>query len=190
MIDELNPRSRRDPFGSKIDRDHSRLLATLVPVLTVMLGSLTPLLPFIAAGPIVPPFGFMAFLAWRIVRPGLLPLWIGIPLGAFDDMFSGQPLGSAIMLWSATMLALEMLEVRFPWRGFLQEWGNAAVLIAAYLAVAALISGSGLGFRVLVLIVPQVLLSILLFPIVARMISVFDRLRLLRIRDVSDSYRT
>src|SRR5690606_33427277 len=167
-----------------------RLLATTIPVLTVMLGSLAPLLPLIASGPIMPPFGYMAFLAWRIVRPGLMPLWIGIPLGAFDDLFSGQPFGSAIMLWSATMLALEMLEVRFPWRGFLQEWVNAAVLLAAYLAVAALLSGTGLGLKVLVLIVPQVLLSILLFPIVARMISAFDRVRLLRIRDVCDSYRT
>ena len=190
MIDELNPRSRRDHFGSKIDRDHSRLLANGLPLATILLGSLTPILPFIASGPLVPPLGYMALLAWRIVRPGLLPPWIGIPLGAFDDLFSGQPFGSAIMLWSATLLVVEMLEARFPWRGFRQEWGSAAALLSAYLAISALLSDSGLGMMVLPLIVPQVLLSVLLFPIVARMIAVFDRLRLLRIRDVSDSYRT
>jgi rod shape-determining protein MreD len=190
MIDELNPHSRSDHFGSKIDRDHSRLLASGLPIVTILLGSLTPILPFIASGPIVPPLGYMAFLAWRIVRPGLLPLWIGIPLGAFDDLFSGQPFGSAIMLWSATMLVVEILEARFPWRGFRQEWASASTLVAGYLAISALLSGSGLGLRVLPLVLPQALLSILLFPIVARMIAVFDRLRLLRIRDVSDSYRT
>jgi rod shape-determining protein MreD len=190
MIDELNPRSRRDHFGTKIDRDHSRLLANGLPIATILLGSLVSILPFIAAGPIVPPLGYMAFLAWRIVRPGLMPLWIGIPLGAFDDLFSGQPFGSAIMLWSATLLIVEMLEARFPWRGFRQEWGSAAALLAAYLATSALLSGSGLGLNVLPLILPQTVLAILLFPLVARMIAVFDRLRLLRIRDVSDSYRT
>jgi rod shape-determining protein MreD len=190
MIDELNPRSRRDHFGSKIDRDHSPLLANAVPVATILLGSLAPILPFIASGPIVPPLGYMIFLAWQVVRPGLLPLWIGIPLGAFDDLFSGQPFGSAIMLWSATMLALEMFEARFPWRGFGQEWVNSSILITAYLAVAALLSGTGLGLTVLALILPQVSLSILLFPLIARTIAAFDRLRLRRIRDVSDSYRT
>jgi len=189
MIDELNPRSRRDHFGSKIDRAHSPFLASAVPVLTIMMGSLTPMLPFIASGPIMPPLGYMIFLAWRVVRPGLLPLWIGIPLGAFDDLFSGQPFGSAIMLWSATMLVLEMLEVRFPWRGVLQEWAAAAGMIAACLAIAALLSGTGMGLAVLPLIAPQILLSVLLFPIVARMIAAFDSLRLRRIRDVSDSYR-
>lgn len=190
MIDELNPRSRSDPFGSKIDRDHSRLLANGLPVATILLGSLAPLLPLIASGPILPPLGYMIFLAWRIVRPGLLPLWIGIPLGAFDDLFSGQPFGSAIMLWSATMLVLEMLEARFPWRGFFQEWASTGALIAAYLAISALIAGTGLGIMVLLLILPQAILSILLFPVVARIVASFDRLRLLRIRDISDSYRT
>ncbi len=46
-----------------------------------MLGSLAPLLPIIAAGPVLPPFGFMMLLAWRMVRPGLLPLWIGPAAG-------------------------------------------------------------------------------------------------------------
>jgi len=158
--------------------------------LTIMLGSLAPLFPVIAFGPLMPPFGFLAFLAWRLVRPGLLPLWIGIPLGAFDDLYSGQPFGCAIMLWSVSMLVLEALEARFPWRGFWQDWASAAALITGYLVIGALLSGSKIGIGVVILILPQVLLSVLLFPIVARMIAVFDRLRLLRIRDVSDSYRT
>ena len=37
----------------------------------------------------------------------------------FDDLFSGQPMGSAMLLWSVAMIALEAIEQRFPWRGYL-----------------------------------------------------------------------
>jgi rod shape-determining protein MreD len=187
-MEELNPQSRSDHFGSKIDRAHSPLLANGIPALTILVASLSPLFPLIAYGPIMPPLGFMVFIAWQIVRPGLLPMWVGMPLGAFDDIFSGQPLGSAIMLWSISMLVLEVVEARFPWRGFLQDWGTAAAMITGYLAIAALVSGSGMGLAILPYILPQILLSILVFPIIARMIAVFDRMRLLRVRDVSDAY--
>jgi hypothetical protein len=43
----------------------------------------------------------------------LLPVWAGTLLGLFDDMVSGQPMGSAITLWSITMLALDVIEARF-----------------------------------------------------------------------------
>ena len=180
-MEELNPSSRSDHFGSKIDRAHSPLIANGLPFVTILLGALAPLFPLIADGP------FMIFIAWQIVRPGLLPMWVGIPLGAFDDLFSGQPFGSAIMLWSITMLVLEIVEARFPWRGFWQDWLTAAAVLTVYLSVAALVSGTGLGLAILPYIVPQILLSILLFPIIARIIAVFDRMRLLRIRDVSDA---
>jgi rod shape-determining protein MreD len=182
VISEINPRSRRDRFGKKINRDHSALLAHGLPIVTILLGSLAPVLPFIAAGPLLPPLGYMVFLAWRLVRPGVLPLWIGLPLGAFDDLFSGQPFGNAIMLWSLTMLVLEALEARFPWRGFWQDWVSASALLAGYLGLSALFAGPGVDIMRVPLVLPQLLLSILLFPIVARMVAVFDRLRLLRVK--------
>ncbi len=85
----------------------------------------------------------MILIAWRLVRPGLLPLWIGMPLGAFDDLFSGQPFGSAIMLWSLAMLALEAVEARFPWRNVWQDWAAAAALIAAYLILGGFVASGG-----------------------------------------------
>ena len=54
---------------------------------------------------------------WRMLRPGLLPLWAGLPMGLFDDMYSGQPLGSGILLFSLTLIALDLIELRFPWSG-------------------------------------------------------------------------
>jgi len=182
MIGERSRSPRRGRVGRTINRDYSPFLANALPLATILAGSLAPMLPIIATGPMVPPIGFMTFLAWRFVRPGLLPLWIGAPLGAFDDLFSGQPFGCAIMLWSLAMLGLEALEARFPWRGFWQDWITAAGMLIAYVVLCALLAGIGMVPRQLMLLIPQLLLSVLLFPIIARMVALFDRLRLRRVR--------
>jgi len=182
MIDPINPRARRDAFGSKINRDHSPMLAFGVPWLSIVLASLTPLLPIIAPAPIVPPLAFMLMLAWRLMRPGLLPSWAGLPLGAFDDLFSGQPFGSGILLFSLTLIGIELLDARFPWRSFWQDWIIAIAVIAAYLVLAALVSGAHPNSGVFIALVPQAVLAVVMFPIVARIVSLLDRLRLLRVR--------
>lgn len=182
MIDPINPRARRDAFGSKINRDHSALLAFGVPWLSIVLGSLTPLLPIIAPAPIVPPLAYMLLLAWRLMRPGLLPLWAGLPLGAFDDLFSGQPFGSGVLLFSLTLIGIELLDMRFPWRSFWQDWIIAVGLLAAYLVLAALVSGARVDGELYYALMPQFVLSIVMFPLVARIVSMLDRLRLLRVR--------
>ena len=184
-MERLNPQSRRDPFGSRINRTQLPLLAYGLPWLTIVLGSLTPWLPIIAPAPMLPPFGYMLLLAWRLLRPGLLPLWAGLPLGLFDDLYSGQPLGSGVLLFSLTLLAIELIELRFPWRTFLLDWLTASAMLVAYIAFAALFSGAALTLVQLTVIVPQLLLSIVLFPIIARMVSFLDRLRLMRVRRIS-----
>lgn len=176
--------THRDSFGKTINRDHSVILAHAVPLLTILLGSLTPMLPIIASGPVMPPFGFMFLLAWRIVRPGLMPPWIGLPLGAFDDLFSGQPFGNAILMWSIAMLAMDTIEARFPWRSFWQDWATASGMIAAYLVFGALVAGGNFEPQRFLLLIPQLAFSILLFPIVARIVAFFDRVRLFRIKVV------
>jgi rod shape-determining protein MreD len=182
MIEQLNPRARRDAFGSKINRDHSPMLAFGLPWASILLASLTPLLPVIAPAPVLPPFAYLLLLAWRLMRPGLLPSWAGLPLGAFDDLYSGQPFGSGILLFSLTMIGLELLDARFPWRSFWQDWIIAIGLIAAYLVLALVLSGARPDRAELVALAPQFLLSILVFPVIARIVSLLDRLRLLRIR--------
>lgn len=181
-MERLNPNARRDQFGSKINRDHSPVLAYGIPWLSILFASLSPLLPIIAPLPLLPPLGFIFLLAWRVLRPGLLPLWAGLPLGFFDDLFSGQPLGSGILLFSLTMIALDLIELRFPWRGFWQDWGVAAVFVTLYLILAILFSGAALPLVQYPLILPQLILSILLFPLVAQVVSLLDRFRLKRIR--------
>ena len=183
-METLNPRSRSDAFGSKINRASSPLLVLLIPWLSILLGSLAPFLPIISPAPIMPPLGFLLMIAWRLMRPGLLPLWAGLPLGLFDDLFSGQPLGSGVLLFSLAMIAIELTELRFPWRGFWQDWSMAALLLSIFLYVSALFSGADWSLMQLQVILPQLLLSIVLFPIIVRMVALLDRLRLRRVRRV------
>ncbi len=182
MIARINPRSRRDRYGSRINRDHSQLLANFVPWASIIIASVIPIFPLVSGIPIWPPLGFLLFLAWQFVRPGLLPVWAGFPLGLWDDLFSGQPFGSAILMWSLSIIALEYIEARFPWRGFLQDWMTAILVTGLYLALTALLSGGSLGYERVLLVGPQFLLSILIFPVVGRLVAILDRLRLLRIR--------
>lgn len=181
----LNPRARSDQYGRRINRDHSPLLANVMPWATIVVASLAPFLPFITSAPLLPPLGFLFLISWRLVTPGLLPMWAGAPLGAFDDLFSGQPFGSAILLWSITMIAIEILEERFPWRGFWQDWLAASLILSIYLFAASIIAGFPVGGLQLSLTLPQLLLSIVLFPIVARVVAHLDRLRLLRVRTIT-----
>lgn len=118
------------------------------------------------------------------MRPGLMPLWIGVPLGAFDDLFSGQPFGSAILLWSLTMIVLEVIETRFPWRGFAQDWFTAGLAVVLYIVAAMTISGASLTPQTAVIIWPQIALAILLYPLLARIVAGLDRFRLRRIRRI------
>jgi rod shape-determining protein MreD len=183
-MEQFNPSARRDRFGSKINRDHSTVLAYGIPWLTILLGSLSPLWPIIASAPILPPLGYLLLLAWRVSRPGLLPLWAGLPLGLFDDLFSGQPLGFGILVFSLTMIALDLIELRFPWRGFWQDWGLAALCITIYLAMGAVFSGAALAAIQLRLILPQLALAIMIFPLLAQFATMLDRIRLTRIKRI------
>lgn len=181
-MEGLDPSARPDEFGSKINRTQSRTLAFGIPLASIMLGSLTAMLPIISPAPILPPIAFMLLLAWRMLRPGLLPLWAGMPLGLFDDLYSGQPLGSAILFFSLALFAIEYLEYRFPWRSFVFDWFMASMFLIYYLFFATLVSGASINLSAVSVILPQLLLSIALFPIIARMVALLDRLRLMRIR--------
>lgn len=183
-MEQLNPRSRRDPYGSRINRRESLILAYGLPWATIMLGSLTPWLPIIAPAPLLPPLGFLLMLAWRLLRPGLFPAWAGLPLGLFDDLYSGQPMGSGVLLFSIALIIIELVEIRFPWRTFWLDWLTATGLIVPYLVIAAVLSGTDLTLVQLRVIAPQLLLSVVLFPMIARMVAMLDRLRLMRVRRV------
>ncbi len=160
------------------NRAPSRTLARGLPWLSVMAGSVAATAVWITSAPLVPPLGLLMLIGWRQMRPGLLPIWAGLPLGLFDDLLSGQPVGSAVLLWSLCELLLDGLEQRIPWRRFAFDWFVAAALIAAVIVLGALIANVTGGATPLRLTLPQIGLSILGYPMVARVIAMLDRIRL------------
>lgn len=183
-MERLNPHSRSDRYGSRINRTQSPLRAGSVPYVSIMLGSVLPVLLIADVMPVMPPLGLLMLLAWRMVRPGLLPLWAGAPLGAFDDLFSGQPFGSAVLLWSLALIAIELIEARFPWRGFWQDWFTAGLAALLVWLAGLMVTGAKLTPEMLLVAMPQALLSVLLYPILARMVASLDRFRLARARRI------
>ncbi len=179
------PRSPlEDRLRRRIDRAPSPILATALPWVSVMLLSLAPFAPIVASATIMPPLAFMALLAWRMYRPGLLPVWAGAPLGAFDDLYSGQPFGSAIMLWSIAMIALDYIDSKLRGRGFAVDWALAAAFVSGALLLGSLIANMTGGATPLVAIVPQVLFVVALQPAVIWLVLWLDRLRLIPIREL------
>jgi rod shape-determining protein MreD len=160
------------------------MVAYLIPGLSIALASVAPGWPLIASLPLMPPLGFLMLLGWRQLHPGLLPVWAGLPLGLFDDLVSGQPAGSGVLLWSVAMLGLEAIELRWPWRNFLVEWAVSTAIIAAYLLLAGIIANGVTRPDWLLVLPPQILVSILVYPLVGRLVAWFDRLRLTRFRNI------
>jgi rod shape-determining protein MreD len=184
MIERINPQARADRYGSRINRTHSPLRARSIPWLSIILASLLPIVLIADVMPLLPSLGFLMLVAWRMVRPGLLPLWAGVPLGAFDDLVSGQPFGSAILLWSLTMIGIELIEARFPWRAFWQDWLIVGFFGVLMWLAGLMLSGARITPELLLVALPQALLAVLLYPVFARLVAGLDRFRLARIRRI------
>lgn len=133
-------------------------------------GSFTAALPFLAEQPVLPAFGFLAFVTWRLLAPELLPPWSAIGFGAFDDLVSGNPLGTAILLWTITALVLPWVERAFLFRTWRQDWMIMGTVAIAYHAALWLLSPLNGGSPVppLALLVPAAL-SLLAVPVLARL---------------------
>ena len=165
-----------------INRAPMPWLAVGLPWVSIMLLSMMTFSPIIASAPVMPPLAFMTLLGWRMLRPGFLPIWAGLPLGAWDDLYSGQPFGSGIVLWSLAMLAMDVLDERFLWRSFMQDWLAAIVLMTLYVVLASSIAGIAARYPLPLTIGPQWMLTIVLFPVINRLVAMLDRVRLVPIR--------
>jgi rod shape-determining protein MreD len=148
-----------------------------VPLATTMLASMAPLLPFVATGTTMPPWGLLVLLGWRLLDRDVWPVWMALPLGLFDDMFSGQPLGSAMMLWTLAFLVIEVFDRRMIWRDYREDWAIAAGLIAAILTGGLIVANATGGETGWLYVVPQILMSIMCFPVTVRFCAFVDRIR-------------
>ena len=165
-------------YESRFDREQSLLKMLAIPITSVAIASMITALPIFTEEPMLPPLGLLMFLSWRLMRPGLLPVWSGVPFGLMDDVFSGQPFGSAGLLWSLAMLSIEIIDARAIWRDHIQDWLIAAVLIAGVLLGGLWIAGIAHAAPAPAVLIPQIILSILLYPLAVRICARLDSWRL------------
>jgi rod shape-determining protein MreD len=151
-----------------------------VPLISVLAACLLDLLPIVAEQPLIPDFAFLTLIAWRLLRPELWSAQTALPLGLFNDLVAGHPLGQSMALWTITFLAFDLIDSRVGWRDYWMDWLFAALAIVFYAFggwYVARMMGGGIEF---VILVPQILLSLLAYPLVARLVLGLDRWRLSR----------
>lgn len=155
-----------------------RRLASSLPAISVVVAILLSALPIVSTSGWYPDFGFLALIAWRLLRSDPWPSWWAAPLGLLNDLVVGWPVGQSVALWSVTMLALDLIDRRTMWRDYWIEWALACLLLLlngwVQWRIAAM-AGAAVPFTAMV---PPLLISAFSFPIVAWLIARLDRWRL------------
>jgi rod shape-determining protein MreD len=155
-----------------------RAAAPYIPAASVVAASLLSALPIVSTSGWYPEFGFLVLIAWRLLRSDPWPAWWAAPLGLANDLFTGAPVGFSVMLWTATMLLLDLVDRRTIWRDYWIEWALAALLLllseTAEWWIAGL-TGAALPYS---WILPPLLISIFSFPIAAWIVGRLDLWRL------------
>ncbi|MEH3123695.1 MAG: rod shape-determining protein MreD [Sphingomonas phyllosphaerae] len=164
----------RPPFEEPLGRRRARLL----PWATVMVGSLVTILPWGATLPLLPPVGLLLMLSWRLLAPLSLRVWAPALLGLFDDLLSGQPLGSAMLLWTLAYFLVDAIDARSGVRDFKQSWAIAALAIA-FVLLGGRLAATPLDAHVDSVLLIQMMISVLLFPAAARLVAWIDLRRAL-----------
>lgn len=151
---------------------------TMIPAFSVVAMSALAILPVVVERGGWPDFGFLMLIAWRLLRADAWPAWWAAPMGFVNDLLTGLPLGLSVALWTAIMLAMDLVDRRTQWRDYWIEWGLAAALIIAAETAewkVAAWSGAPVPF---VHMLPALVISILAFPLFAFIASRLDRWRL------------
>ena len=155
-----------------------RPLAAFIPMASVLAASLLAALPFVTTSGWFPDFGFLALISWRLLRSDPWPAWWAAPMGLVNDLFTGLPIGFSVALWTATMLALDLVDRRTMWRDYWIEWVLAAMLIATDEWLQWRIAAIN-GARVpIVAMVPPLAISVCVFPLSAWLVARIDHWRL------------
>lgn len=151
-----------------------------VPIGTTIAASFLILLPIVLNAPYVPDFGYLVFISWRLLRPEMWSPRTSLGLGLLDDLVSGHPLGQSMALWTITLLVLDFIESKSVFRDFWMDWLLAAFLILFHTTGTWLVA-SMMGAEVVYSVLwPQIAISILCYPVIARAVVVLDRWRLTR----------
>ena len=151
-----------------------------VPTLSTLAAILLSLLPFVIASPLIPNLGFLMLITWRLLRPEIWAAQAALGFGLFADLVGGHPIGQSMLLWTITFLAFDYVDSRLGFRDYMMDWLLAAAALlfhGAGIWYIALLMGSETRFTVMI---PQIGLSILAYPIAARLVLALDRWRLAR----------
>ena len=151
-----------------------------VPLLSTVIAILLAALPIVASSPLLPDFGFLMLITWRLLRPEIWTAQMALALGLLSDLVTGHPLGQGMLLWTTTFLAIDLIDTRLGFRDYWMDWLIAAAMIIFETVGAwyiALLMGSDIRFTVMI---PQLGLSILAYPVAARIVLGLDRWRLMR----------
>jgi rod shape-determining protein MreD len=161
------------PFAEPLAPGRARAL----PPATIAAASwLAAAVPAVAPVPILPPFGLMMLLAWRQLAPGALRRWMPALLGFWDDLLSGQPLGSAVLLWSLCSFLVDLADQRLMYRDFRTDWLVATVALAFALVVGRYLA-TPFGAPIDPVLGVQVMVAALTFPAALRICAWLDRKR-------------
>lgn len=166
--------------GSEAEVALHDLRRRFVPLLSTVAAILLALLPIVAAAPLLPDLGFLLLITWRLMRPEIWTPRMALGLGLLADLVSGNPLGQSMLLWTAAFLALDLIDSRLGFRDYWMDWLIAAAALILYTVGAwyiALLMGADVRFAVML---PQMGLSVLAYPVAARLVLALDRWRLAR----------
>jgi rod shape-determining protein MreD len=155
-----------------------RVGASYVPAISVLAGSLLSVLPIVSVSGWYPDLGFLVLIAWRLLRSDPWPAWWAAPLGFANDLVTGAPLGMSVVLWSATMVLLDLVDRRTMWRDYWIEWGLAALLLLLGESFEWWVAGLTGPVGSFASILPPLLIAVFAFPIAAWLVGRLDRWRL------------
>lgn len=151
-----------------------------IPIASTLAAMLIDALPIVATAPLVPDFAFLVLLAWRLLRPEMWQAQAALPLGFVNDLVAGHPIGQSMALWTSAFLLLDLIDSRVGWRDYWMDWLFAAALIILHTLggwYVARLMGSSISFTIML---PQVVLAVFAYPLVARLVVRLDRWRLAR----------
>lgn len=155
-----------------------RVGAAYVPAASVVAASMLSALPIVSTSGWYPEFGFLALIAWRLLRSDPWPAWWAAQLGLANDLITGAPIGLSVALWTATMILLDLVDRRTMWRDYWIEWALAAILLLLNEVIERWVAGMMGAALPIVSIAPPLLISIFAFPIAAWAVAKIDRWRL------------
>jgi rod shape-determining protein MreD len=158
-------------------RDYRR---RFVPVGSTLAASLLALLPIVASRPLLPELALLVAIAWRLLRPEIWPAYMALGLGLFNDLVAAHPLGQSMATWTMLFLACDFIDSRVGFRDYWMDWLIAAAAMLFHAAASwyiAMLMGARIEFSILL---PQLGVSVLVYPIVARFVLGLDRWRLSR----------